>query len=106
MDRICNDCGKPYILTKSERSYYFKKHLPVPCQCRACLKAHWNSPQLWYINNKTDELESVTVLHNDGENIVILYRGKQHQMDVNVVGKRLFQSINEARKCRPRGRQI
>ena len=98
MDRICNDCGKPYIITKAERAYYFKNRQPLPCRCKACQCAHRNAPLLWYVNKDSGELESVTLLHDDGVNIVFLYHGKQRQMDARVIGTRLFRFPGEARK--------
>ena len=106
LDRICNDCGKPFIILKGERAYYFKNHMPIPCRCKACRKMHYNSPLLWYVNKGTGELESVTVLQDDGLNIMILFHGESRQMDTDVIGTRLFRSIGEALKSRPEGRQI
>ena len=98
MDRICNDCGKPFIITKADRAYCFKNRQPVPCRCKQCSWRHKDAPQLWYVNKGTGELESVTVLHGDGENVVFLYRGKERCVGADVIGTRLFNSPGEARK--------
>lgn len=105
MDWICNDCGKPFIITKSDRAYYYKNRKPIPCRCKACQRLHYNSPVLWYLNKDTGDLESVTLLRDDGTNIVILFHGEQRQMDSGIIGTRLYRTMKEALKSRPEGRQ-
>ena len=106
MDRICNDCGKSFIISKGERAYYFKNRKPLPCRCKACQKLRYDSPVLWYLNKDTGELETVTLVHDDGVNIVILFHGLHRQMDSGVIGTRLYRTMGEALKSRPEGRQI
>ena len=101
MDRICNDCGKPFIISKGERAYFFKNRKPIPCRCKACQRLHYNSPMLWYLNKDTGDLESVTLLRDDGTNIVILFHGEQRQMDSGVIGYRLYRTMGGALKNRP-----
>ena len=67
---------------------------------------HYNSPVLWYLNRDTGDLESVTLLHDDGTNILILFHGEQRRMDAGIIGTRLYRSLGEALKSRPGGRQI
>jgi len=60
---------------------------------------------LWYLNKDTGDLESVTLLRDDGTNIVILFHGEQRQMDSGIIGTRLYRTMKEALKCRPEERQ-
>ena len=98
MDRICNDCGRPFIITKSDRAYCFKNRQPLPCRCRQCHWRHKDAPQLWFVNRNSGELESVTVLHSDGENLCILFHGLERKLNSDVIGSRLFRTPAEARK--------
>ena len=93
MDRICNDCGSPFIIDKANRAFYAKKKLPLPCRCFRCRKI--NRPQLWYVNKETLEVGSVSVLRN-AERITILFHNKTCTFSRDVLGTRLFQTYNEA----------
>ena len=44
MDRIieCQDCGKNFILTESERNFYKSKNFPEPKRCKSCRKIRKN----------------------------------------------------------------
>ena len=77
MDRICNDCGSPFIIDEVNRSFYEKRKIPLPCRCLPCRKIR--RPQLWYVNRETLEIESVSWLRTSGK-IRILYHGRLYNL--------------------------
>jgi len=95
MEKLCNDCGRTFIITKADRAYFYKIRQPLPCRCKNCRNI--NRPQLWYVNKETGDLESVTVI-NDAGSITFLYRGKERTIDISAVGSRLYRSPGEAWK--------
>lgn len=36
---ICRECGQPFVLTASERYWYYTHDLTEPTRCRDCRKA-------------------------------------------------------------------
>ena len=97
MDRICNDCGRPFIITKADRAYYFKNRQSILCRCKTCQWKHKDAPLLWYVNKDSGEVESVTVLHGDSESVYFLYRGRERSVNTEAIGSRLFRSYGEAK---------
>ena len=93
MDRICNDCGSPFIIDNVNRSFYEKRKIPFPCRCLRCRKIR--RPQLWYVNGETLEVESVSWLRDSGK-IRILYHGKLYNLSRGTLGIRLFKTYDEA----------
>ena len=38
----CKDCGKRFILTVGEQTFYAEKEFPIPKRCKECRKARKN----------------------------------------------------------------
>lgn len=96
MKRTCKDCGKDFILSKSEMDFYKSKNLSFPKRCKECrtAKRGGNSPS--GSDNIKQNQNKVNSGYNKSANTSGLKQGAQTNKKADVSKK--FSSTNYSRK--------
>lgn len=64
MQRTCKQCGKEFILSQSEISFYKSKNLNLPKRCKECREANKKAKD----TEKTEEHKQITYHNNEKTN--------------------------------------